>query len=126
MYNAIIHTYRFGQVYCKFLLKRILRKFILHFFEFYIIYYEFSKIKRISWKLNRKRKLEKEKMLNSAWAETGPRPCTAGLAWVAQAISAVCARPGAVTAPGADAVARGWLSLGSVFIYCTPAMRGRH
>jgi hypothetical protein len=38
----------FGQTYCQDILRRIIRKFILYFFEFCTIYYEFLKFKWIS------------------------------------------------------------------------------
>jgi hypothetical protein len=39
LYNAIMHKCRFGQAYCIDLLKRILRKFIVIFFEIYTNFY---------------------------------------------------------------------------------------
>jgi hypothetical protein len=51
-----MHTNEFGQAYCIYLLNRILGKFILYFFEFYTIYYEFWNFKQISRNL----KIEKQ------------------------------------------------------------------
>jgi hypothetical protein len=45
---AINHKIEFGQAYCKDLLKRNTRKFILYFFEFYCIFYEFWNLKGIT------------------------------------------------------------------------------
>jgi hypothetical protein len=42
-YNAIMHKSIFGQAYCKSLLKRIIRKFNLSFYEFYANFCEFWK-----------------------------------------------------------------------------------
>jgi hypothetical protein len=44
----------FGQAYCQDLARSILQKFILYFFEFYTISYEFLKFIQISWNLNQK------------------------------------------------------------------------
>jgi hypothetical protein len=44
----------FGQVYCKDLLKRIPKKFTIHFSKVYSIFYGFLKFIRISRKLNQK------------------------------------------------------------------------
>jgi hypothetical protein len=46
LYNAITHKCIFGQVNCQDLLKSIPKNFTLYFFEFYMIYYEFSKFKQ--------------------------------------------------------------------------------
>jgi hypothetical protein len=43
LYNAIMHNMEFGQSYCKYLLKRILRRFILHFCDIYSVFYELLK-----------------------------------------------------------------------------------
>jgi hypothetical protein len=45
---AIMHNHIFGQAHNIDLLKGISKKSILHFYDFYTIYYEFSKLKRIS------------------------------------------------------------------------------
>jgi hypothetical protein len=42
-----MHKMEFCQAYCKDLLKRITKKFILYFFKSYSIYYEFVKFIRI-------------------------------------------------------------------------------
>jgi hypothetical protein len=47
-YMAIMHNHIFGQAHNIDLLKGISKKSILHFYDFYTIYYEFSKLKRIS------------------------------------------------------------------------------
>jgi hypothetical protein len=43
-----MHKIEFDQAYCKDLPKRILKKFILHFYEFYSILYEFLKFNKFS------------------------------------------------------------------------------
>jgi hypothetical protein len=40
-----MHKMEFGQAYYRDLLMRILRKFILYFYDFYTIYYEFWNLK---------------------------------------------------------------------------------
>jgi hypothetical protein len=42
-----MHKKEFGQAYCKDLLNRILKNFILHFSEFYTIFYKYYNLKRI-------------------------------------------------------------------------------
>jgi hypothetical protein len=76
----------FGQAYCRYLLKRILRKFILYFLDFYTKCYKilkfilFSVIYLIG---NRK-----WKRLNSTMGRIGPRPCNRRTAHDAQAYGA--------------------------------------
>jgi hypothetical protein len=36
-----MHIIEFGLSYCNYLLKKITRKFILYFYEFYVIYFVF-------------------------------------------------------------------------------------
>jgi hypothetical protein len=40
LYNALRCNIEFDQAYCKDLLKRVIRKFILHFCDMYSIFYE--------------------------------------------------------------------------------------
>jgi hypothetical protein len=47
----MMHNYGFGQAYYKDLLKRIRRKFILYFFEFYKNLHEFKSLNNL-WDLN--------------------------------------------------------------------------
>jgi hypothetical protein len=63
LYKAILHKIEFGQAHCKDLVKIILRKFILYFYEISTNLYEFFMFKRISGVF--KRSNEKKKT-NSA------------------------------------------------------------
>jgi hypothetical protein len=56
-----MHKMEFGQAYCRDLLKRNPRKFMLHFSKFYFILYGFLKFIQISRNLNEKMNLEKIK-----------------------------------------------------------------
>jgi hypothetical protein len=56
-----MYRMQFGQTYCKYILTRILRKFISYLHEFYFIFYEFWNLERIFGISKRKKKLEKEK-----------------------------------------------------------------
>jgi hypothetical protein len=45
LFNVAMHKMEFGQAYCKDLLKRILKKFISYFSEFYFVFFKFLNLK---------------------------------------------------------------------------------
>jgi hypothetical protein len=61
---------QFGQTYCKYILTRILRKFISYLSKFYFIFYEFWNLERISG--NSKWKKWKKKNGAQYWAAIRP------------------------------------------------------
>jgi hypothetical protein len=54
-----MHKCIFDQAYCEDLLRRIPMKFILYFFKFYFVFYEFLKFILIFGIINKNKKIEK-------------------------------------------------------------------
>jgi hypothetical protein len=59
--EAIKHKRDFGQAYYQVLLKRNPTNFILYFYKFYCIFYEYSNLKQINWKFKSEIRILKRK-----------------------------------------------------------------